>query len=128
MLFKKKRSSLDAEQHELVENAQKRIRQKKRLYYHFVVFLTGSLFAIIINKFLNILPEKNWFVWVITAWSFLFVIHFINVFFTSKFMGKEWERKQREKLIQKQKNRIAQLEKEIETEFESETKKKPDEE
>lgn len=128
MLFKKKRSSLDAEQHELVENAQKRIRQKKRLYYHFVVFLTGSLFAIIINKFLNILPEKNWFVWVITAWSFLFVIHFINVFFTSKFMGKEWERKQREKLIQKQKNRIAQLEKEIETEFESETKKNPDEE
>ncbi|ETN95050.1 2TM domain-containing protein [Zhouia amylolytica] len=123
MLFKKKKTSFDVEQHELVENAQKRIRQKKRLYYHFIVFLVGSLFAIIINKFLNIRPEKNWFVWVIVAWSFLLVIHFINVFFTSKFMGKDWERTQREKLVKKQKEKIAQLEQEVKIDLKSEPNK-----
>ena len=42
------------EQHELYENARKRINQKKRLYQHFVVFLIGSVFLIILNKFLNV--------------------------------------------------------------------------
>ena len=32
-------------------------------------------------------------------------------------MGKEWERQQREKLVAKQKRRIAELQKEIETDF-----------
>lgn len=32
-------------------------------------------------------------------------------------MGLEWERKQREKLVEKQKQRIAELQKEIETQF-----------
>ena len=32
-------------------------------------------------------------------------------------MGKEWERTQREKLVSKQKKRITEIQKEIETEF-----------
>jgi hypothetical protein len=32
-------------------------------------------------------------------------------------MGQEWERQQREKLVAKQKQRIAEIQKEIETEF-----------
>jgi amino acid permease len=101
------------EQHELYENARNRIKQKKRLYFHFVVFLIGSIFLIIINKFLNVGEQYNWFVWAILLWLFLWVLHFVNVFFTHPFMGKEWERKQTEKLIQKQELRIAKLEKEI---------------
>jgi hypothetical protein len=101
------------EQHELYENARNRIKQKKRLYFHFVVFLIGSVFLIIINKFLNVGEQYNWFVWAILLWLFLWVLHFVNVFFTHPFMGKEWERKQTEKLIQKQELRIAKLEKEI---------------
>ena len=103
------------EQHELYENARNRTIQKKRLYYHFIVFVVGAVFLILLNKILKIGETviENWFVWAITLWFFFFVSHFINVFVTNRFMGKEWERIQTEKLIQKQELRIAQLEKEM---------------
>ena len=114
---KKKRDSLDIEQHELLENAQRRIKQKKRLFSHFVIFLIGSVFLILVNKILKYGEEYDWFIWGILLWSFLFLIHAFNVFVTHKFMGQEWERKQRELLVEKQKKRISEIQKEIETEF-----------
>tara|TARA_R110000765_G_scaffold3900_1_gene12250 strand:+ start:3562 stop:3951 length:390 start_codon:yes stop_codon:yes gene_type:complete len=127
-MFSKNKNTpkLNLEQHELLENAQKRIRQKKRLYTHFVVFLVGSVFLALINKILKYGQEYNWFIWAITFWAFLFVLHIFNVFITHKFMGKDWERSEREKLVQKQKQRINEMKKEIElpTMIESETKKK----
>jgi len=101
------------DQIELYENAKSRLEQKKRLYFHFILFLTGSVFLIVLNKFLNVGEQYDWFVWVITVWFFIFILHFINVFITNKFMGKEWQKKQTEKLILKQEEKIAQLEKKI---------------
>lgn len=101
------------EQHELYENARNRIKQKKRLYLHFIVFLVGSIFLIVLNKFLNIWEQYDWFVWAILIWFFLFILHFINVFVTNRFMNTEWERKQTEKLVLKQEVKIAKLEKKI---------------
>lgn len=111
------KNELDLEQHELLEHAQTRIKQKKRLFAHFVIFLIGSVFMIFINKILDYWSDYDWFIWAITFWAFLFVIHTINVFVTQKFMGQEWERSQREKLVKKQKQRIAEIQKEIETDF-----------
>ncbi len=113
----KKKSEVNLEQHDLLETAHARIKQKKRLYLHFVIFLIGSVFLIFVNKILNYWETYDWFLWAITFWAFLFAIHVFNVFVTQKFMGKEWERTQREKLVLKQKNRIAEIQKEIETEF-----------
>ncbi len=113
----KSTSEVDLEQHEFLEYAQTRIKQKKRLYVHFVIFLIGSVFLILINKILKYGEPYDWFIWAITFWAFLFVIHAFNVFFTQKFMGKAWERGQREKLVLKQRHRIAELQKEIETDF-----------
>jgi len=106
------------EQHELYENARNRTIQKKRLYYHFIVFIVGAIFLILLNKILKVgeTVVENWFVWAITLWLFFFVLHFINVFVTHRFMGKEWKRIQTEKLIQKQELRIAKLEKEMSNE------------
>ncbi|WP_299325250.1 2TM domain-containing protein [uncultured Maribacter sp.] len=122
----KNTSKLDLEQHELLENAQKRVKQKKRLYTHFVVFLVGSVFLVLINKILKYGQEYNWFVWAITFWGFLFVLHIFNVFITNKFMGNDWERSQREKLVAKQKQRIAEMEKEIEEEIKLPTSIEPE--
>lgn len=105
---------IDVDQHELIETAQSRIRQKKRLYYHFILFLLGSIFMIIANKFLNYGEQYNWFVWGICGWTFLFLLHLINVFITNKFLGKKWEREQREKLVNIQKNKLAKIQEEIE--------------
>ena len=113
----KNKSEVELEQHVLLENAQTRIKQKKRLYAHFVIFLIGSVFLIFINKILNYWATYDWFIWAITFWGFLFAIHVFNVFITQKFMGAQWERNQREKLVAKQKKRIAELQKEIETDF-----------
>ena len=108
------------EQHELYENARYRIKQKKRLYYHFILFLVGSVFLIALNKIFNVGESimQDWFVWAILGWFFLFVLHAVNVFITKRFMNRDWERKQIEKLIEKQEIRIAELQKHLEKEAE----------
>ena len=110
--------STDNLQHELYEHARKRVVQKKRLYIHFVLFLVGGLFFFFLNKVLNIGQEflEDWYKWAIILWMVFFLLHAINVFFFSKFMNVDWERKQTERLILKQELRIAKLEKEMDRE------------
>lgn len=112
-----KESILRPEDHIQLEYAQKRIRQKKFLYTHFVVYLIGCIFLFVANKILKYGEDYDWSIWVILFWGFLLAIHTYNVFVTQRFMGTEWERKQREILIARQRERIAQIQKEIETEF-----------
>lgn len=111
---KKQTSTIDKDQLELIEYAQKRIKQKKRLYIHFVVFLIGAVFLILANTVLGIgkdftIAGINWFVYAILAWLFIFIYHFINVFITNKFMGKAWEKHQLDKLVSQQQQRIDKL-------------------
>ena len=111
---KKQVPHIDKDQLELIENAQKRIKQKKRLYIHFVIFLIGAVFLIIANTVLGIgkdftIAGINWFVYAILAWLFLFIYHFVNVFITNKFMGKDWEKQQLDKLVNQQQHRIDKL-------------------
>ena len=120
MFSKKQESSslnIDVEQHELLENAQARIRQKKRLYYHFIFFLLASVLLIVANNFFDYGEEYDWYIWIIFVWLFFLMFHLINVFITYRFMGKKWERQQREKLVIKQKAKIAVLQQKIENEM-----------
>ena len=104
---------MDINQHELYEYARLRLKQKKRLYYHFVLFVLGSIFFVIANKLLGVFTDSNWFLWAITIWCFIFVLHFIRVFITDSFMNKNWERTQIDKLIAKQERKIEQLQKDL---------------
>lgn len=118
---KKQQPQIDKEQLELIKNAQKRVKQKKRLYYHFVIFLIGALFLILANTVLGIGQDlkifgQDWFVIAIIVWLFLFVFHLFNVFVTHKFMGKDWEEQQLAKLVEKQKVRIEKLKTQLEKE------------
>ncbi|WP_458627726.1 2TM domain-containing protein [Winogradskyella sp. PC D3.3] len=111
---KKQVSAIDKDQLELIENAQKRIKQKKRLYVHFVIFLIGAVFLILANTVLGIgknfkIAGVDWFVYAIIVWFFLFIYHFVSVFITHKFMGKDWEKQQLEKLVNLQQTRIDKL-------------------
>ncbi len=123
MFGKKKQSSqIDQEQLELITNAQQRIKQKKRLYIHFIVFLIGSVILIILNTVLGIGEQitffgKEWFVYAILVWLFFLVYHVINVYITHRFMGKEWEKRQLDKLVSKQKSRIEELKIKVEKEL-----------
>ena len=103
--------------HELYEYARRRIQQKKRLYFHFVLLLVGSLFMFIANKLLDIEERYDWFLWVATAWFFFFILHFIKVFITDRFMNKDWERAEIDKLVLKQERKIKELEKQNHTDI-----------
>ena len=100
--------------HEYYERARKRTKQKKRLYFHFVLFLVGSAFFVILNKVINFHPELDWYVWAISIWLVLLLLHTINVFVMKRFFGKEWERIQTEKLLQKHKEKLDKLEAKLE--------------
>lgn len=123
-MFSKKKipqPQIDKEQLELIQNAQKRIKQKKRLYIHFVVFLIGALFLTLANLVLGIGEtykpfQLDWFVIAILIWLFILAYHTFNVFVTHKFMGKNWEKQQLSKLVSKQEVRIEKLKNKFEKE------------
>lgn len=122
MFFSKsKKESIEAkEQREQYEYAHQRVQQKKNLMRHFIIFLVGSVFLIIINPILGIGDDffiKNWFVWAILIWAFIFLIHLFNVFVMNTFMGKEWENLQIEKLKNKQEKRIQELQQKVDAEM-----------
>ncbi len=105
---------MDTNQHEMYEYARKRIKQKKGLYFHFVLFFLGSIFIFIINKWLKVEESINWYIWVITIWLFFFILHFIKVFITDSFMNKNWEREQINRLMTMQEKKMEQLTNEVE--------------
>lgn len=104
---------MDKDTQEQYEYARKRLRQKKRLYYHFVLFLIGSLFMFVANEFLMLGAPFEWDVWVSTVWFFVWILHFIKIYITDRFMNKQWENEQIERLVNRQKNRIQQLDSKI---------------
>ncbi len=104
--------------YELYENARKRIKQKRHLFVHFVLFFVGSIFLLVIEKLFKIgATYPRWSYWVILSWAFLFILHFINVFITKRFMNKQWEREEIEKLVAKQQRRISELQKKVEEQY-----------
>ncbi len=116
---RKTTSKIDPEQRELIERAQERARQKRRLYQHFIVFLIGSVVLILVNVIFEIGQDINpfgidWFVWAIIIWAVILLIHAFNVFITNKFLGKEWENRQVERLVAKQQERIDELRERVE--------------
>ena len=106
-------------QHEQYENARKRTKQKKRLYFHFILFILGAITLAILNKGLGIGKDiiNNWYLIAIVIWVFLFLIHVVNVFVTNRFFGKEWERINTDKILAKHDKKVAKLEKKVLKEF-----------
>lgn len=119
-MFSKRKETpqIDPVQRELYEHARKRIVQKKRLFQHFIVFLVGSVFFVILNLLIGVGKEitffgLNWYIVAIVCWAFLFVLHFCNVWLFHKFMGAEWTSDQMERLIAKQKAEIELIQKDV---------------
>lgn len=118
---KKETPQIDKDQLELIQNAQNRIKQKKRLYIHFVIFLIGAVFIILANTVLGVGEDfkilgKEWFLFAILIWLFIFIYHIFSVFVINKFMGKPWEQKQLDKLVAQQNIRIEKLKTELKKE------------
>lgn len=123
-MFSKKKDTpkIDAEQREMYDYARARIAQKKNLFRHFIVFLAGAVLLIILNVALDLGKDfrpfgADWFVAAILVWLFVFLIHTLNVFLVNAFMNKRWQNEQMDKLVAKQKDKIAKMQKQVEQEF-----------
>lgn len=111
-------TQLTQEQYELFKNAEERMKQKRLLYIHFFVFVLGTIFFWVANKLLGYGADYNWWYWAALIWLFLWLWHAMSVFVFNRFMGKEWEEKQREKLIAAQQEKIMKMGVAIEKELE----------
>ena len=106
-------NAIDESQHTLFEYAQQRIRDKKRCYNHAILFLIGSVFVFITNKVMHYGPDSDWFVWIVLLWSILLAYHWVQVFIMNRFLGPNWVRIQRERLVKQQEFRIEEIKTEI---------------
>lgn len=112
------KKKIDPEIRELYENAHQRVKQKKRLMTHLVFFIAGSVIFIVLNIMVGYQTDfkplgMDWFVTAILIWLFFFLVHAINVFMVNKLMGKEWEEKQMNRLVEKQLERLRKLQQKV---------------
>jgi len=119
---KKVEEDIDPRQKELFEHAQERIKEKKNLYTHFIFYLVGCVFVIILNILLDFGSEfrpfnLDWFVYVVLIWSFFMMIHTVRILLFSRFMGKSWQASQMAYLVEKQKKKIAEMEEKLNLEI-----------
>lgn len=118
----KSENNLDIDQKELFKNANRRIKQKKRLVYHFVFFIAGVLVLMFMNLVLQYQNEFKpfglpWFVTASLIWSFFLIAHAINVFIVEKLMGRAWEEKYMNKLVEIQLRKLKKLQAKIDKKY-----------
>ena len=122
MIFRQKnKTSLDDRQIDLVDYARARIRQKKRLYFHFVTFLFASLVMVILNIGLGYGTqiEPFGFQWVLSAallWAVFLLLHVFQVYVTRRFMNPAWEKEQIKTLVGLQGARIEKIKRKLDKE------------
>lgn len=103
------------EQQALLKRAQKRIKQKKYLFVHLALLVIGSIVFYILNKIVGIseLEYKDWYIYASLTWLAIWVLHFINMYYTQKFFGSDWEKRETALLIAKHNKKVLKLEKKL---------------
>ena len=130
----KSKADIDNEQIEQLEYAQKRIKQKKFLYSHFVFFIFGCAISSSLDYIFNVgaditLLDYSWSFWIVFCWFFILVFHVFKVYVTDRFINSRWVKNQKNKLINIQQKEIRsikekmQLESKIKAEVEFYNKK-----
>ena len=120
-MFSDKTSHIDDNTIELLENAQKRVRQKRSVYRHFIFFLFISGFILFVNLALSvgenlIFFDYSWSIWIVLIWSFILLYHLFDVFVSKRIISKKWVSAQKSHLIKVQQEKIRSLKKDIEKE------------
>ena len=122
MIFRRKnKTTIDDRQIDLVDYARARIRQKKRLYFHFVAFLFASLVMVILNIGLayGAQIQPFGFPWVLSAallWAVFLLLHLFQVYVTRRFMNPAWEKEQIKTLVGLQEARIEKIKRKLDKE------------
>ncbi len=94
---------MDHHESDIYERARKRVSQKKEFYKHVAIYLTFCAFFLALN--LLRFNGKYWFYWPALGWGIGLLIHYFNVFgLPGGIAGEDWESKELEKEIERQRN------------------------
>ena len=110
---------IDIDQKELFKNASRRIKQKKRLVNHYVFFVAATIVLAFVNLILNYAEDFTpfnlpWYLSVCLIWSFFLIWHTINVLVVQRFMGRAWEEKYMNILVERQLAKLRKLQQQVE--------------
>jgi hypothetical protein len=90
-----------------------KIEAKKKGCIFILCFYFSQFILFVSTKLFNFGLDSNWYIYAITVWFFIFILHFIKVFITDRFMNKNWEREQIDRLVALQKNKLTELQAQI---------------
>ncbi|MDR0230467.1 MAG: 2TM domain-containing protein [Flavobacteriaceae bacterium] len=103
---------------EQFEYAKTQIKQKKMLFFHFVVFVLGSILMYCFNEWVqDPIVSGKWWPFTVSFWALIVFLHAVNVLIVNRFMGKRWQDKQIAKLIQQQQKKIDELRAKVEKDY-----------
>ena len=119
---------------EMYDYARKRIKQKKILFFHFIVFVLGSLLLYVFNTFIQSPSSASvttvepvgvesvnsvaiWWPYVVGIWALALFFHAVNVLVVNRFMGQRWQDKEIQRLVLLQERKIDELRKKVEKDY-----------
>lgn len=100
------------------EYAKSRIKQRRMVLFHFVVFVFGSIAIYGYNMWVqNPVETGVWWGYVVGAWALLVFFHAINIYIINRFMGKAWQEQEIERLVVLQQEKIRELRAKVEKDY-----------
>jgi hypothetical protein len=90
-----------ANEQESYERAKKRVEELKSFYSHLFVYLAVNAGLFLLNILTS--PSHLWFYWPLIGWGIGLAIHGLSVFGTQKMLGKDWEERKIQELMEKEK-------------------------
>ncbi len=88
-------------ENENYEDAKKRVVEIKGFYHHLFVFIIVNIGVVIVNLITS--PHELWFYWALLGWGIGLFAHGFNTFGTHGIFGKDWEKRQIKRIIDKEK-------------------------
>lgn len=79
----------------------KQVKEMKMFYLHLMAYVVVITALMIIN--LITYPFYLWFLWPVLGWGIPIAFHALSVFNMSPFLGRDWEQRKIEELIEKEK-------------------------
>ncbi|MCX6062993.1 MAG: 2TM domain-containing protein [Caldiserica bacterium] len=80
------------------QKARDRVQELKGFYAHVAMYLLANVALAVLN--LATLKKNDgivWFIWPLIGWGIALAVHAISVFGIGRFLGKDWERRQIQK-------------------------------
>lgn len=81
------------------EEAKRHVEAIKGFYIHLFIYILANLVMFLSN--ITTSPGYLWFIWPLIGWGFGLLGHAASVFGLGGFLGKDWEEKKIQKIMEK---------------------------